>query len=202
MIKSTQRSLKIAAAAIIFVLISLVMAGVSMFYAYIPTQTVRSVFHLWLPIVFALFSLWLVLYGRWYREHKSLKADVKVYAEQPNPFFMFFAMTALLYVYSLLFGNIFAIPTKIFSNRLSNIDVTVDHLDGFRANHGYWVWVEYHHNSAANKFMWKWSDPLMDQLKHGDCIMLHVRRWPLGIYVDSISRSNVCEKNDKRDGGN
>ena len=29
----------------------------------------------------------------------------------------------------------------------------------------------------------------MSGLKRGDCIELHAREWPLGFYVDSISRS-------------
>ena len=37
--------------------------------------------------------------------------------------------------------------------------------------------------------MWERSDPIMSGLKRGDCIELHAREWPLGFYVDSISRS-------------
>jgi hypothetical protein len=90
-----------------------------------------------------------------------------------------------------------AIPSKFFARKVVDFPVTVDHLEGFRLDTDYWTWIYFDQGGDINRFMWTRADLLLSKLKHGDCIMLHAREWPLGIYVDSISRSNACQSSSE-----
>jgi len=94
-----------------------------------------------------------------------------------------------------------AIPSKFFARTKIDIPVTVNHLEGFRLNYDHWTWIYFDKGDHTDRFMWTRSDPLLSKLEHGDCIMLHAREWPLGLYVDSISRSNACRSSSEAESG-
>jgi len=97
-------------------------------------------------------------------------------------------------LWALLFMVIIpAIPSKYFAEKKVSMLVTVDHLDGFRLDHDYYTWIYFDRGDVTGRFMWTRSDPIMKNLKQGDCIIAHARAWPLGIYVDSIARSRACQ---------
>ena len=85
-----------------------------------------------------------------------------------------------------------AIPSEFLAKQTINIPVTVDHLEGFRLNYDHHTWIYFDDGMATGRFMWARSDPIMRTLKRGNCIVLHARKWPLGVYVDSIARSSSC----------
>lgn len=85
-----------------------------------------------------------------------------------------------------------AIPSKYLAKKSENISVVVNHLDGFRLDYDYYTWIYFDRNGAKGRFMWTRADPIMQNLKRGDCIVVHAREWPLGVYVDSIGRSHAC----------
>lgn len=85
------------------------------------------------------------------------------------------------------------LPTMLFAKEKISFPVTIVKLDGLRLEHDYWTWIYYKTKKGSDKFMWTRSDPLMQNLAPGDCIMLHARKWPMGMYVDSISFSVACD---------
>lgn len=144
------------------------------------------------PICFVLF-VFSVLCTVYYA-HRDPAAKVKA---MPGGWVGWLKTMAFCVIVPFAFGWMFmiiasAIPSKFFAHKAVDFSVTVDHLEGFRLDTDYWTWIYFDHDSGTNRFMWTRSDPLLSKLKHGDCIMLHTREWPLGIYVDSISRSNAC----------
>lgn len=166
-------------------------SGVSTFVPYVPSAAVKSFFLYVLPVIFLLFYIALLIYTA--RGLKAGRFEQPKGYQKPNALLLAVVAVAVCWMMSFVFRTLPAYPTKIFASRRIDIPVHVDHLDGFRADHLYWVWVNFYIDDKKGDFMWTWTDPLMDHLKHGDCIELHGRKWLLGLYVDSISRSSACQ---------
>ena len=85
-----------------------------------------------------------------------------------------------------------AIPSKYLAEKAENISAVVNHFDGFRLDYDYYTWIYFDRDGHEERFMWTRADRIMQKLKRGDCIVIHAREWPLGVYVDSIGRSHAC----------
>jgi hypothetical protein len=85
-----------------------------------------------------------------------------------------------------------AIPSELFAERAVSIPVKFDHLESFRGVYGYHIWIYFSTSNDSGRFMWHSSDPIIRTIKHGSCVVLHAREWPLGAYVDAISESSTC----------
>jgi hypothetical protein len=90
-----------------------------------------------------------------------------------------------------------ALPTKWFAHTRVDIPVEVVRLSGFRREFDYRTWIEFKPSARlgdwfTDQFMWNRPDLEVQDVRPGDCIMLHGRAWALGVYVDSISKSNAC----------
>jgi len=194
MIKHMRLRAKVSLSIIGAIGLALITSAVSTFVPYVPSVTVKLFFSYVLPLIFLLLYVLLLIYTA--RGVKAGRFKQPKGYEKPNTLLLAVVAVAVCWVTSFVFNTLPAFPTKLFANHQISIPVRVDHLDGFRADHGYWVWVNFYDGDKKGHVMWTWSDPLMDQLKHGDCIELHGREWPLGIYVDSISRSTAYKDRD------
>lgn len=180
----------IAVSGVVLFLFSAIFGLISMLLPYIASRG-SQIFCLYIlpPIIFMmLFGV--VLIGR-YRAHHDPTGKLKAY--EGSWFRLVLGLLIMAFGWSLMISLALAIPTNIFAKNTINVPVMVRNLNGFRLNYDYWTWISFDRNGSTERFMWTRADPLMRRLKPGDCIMLHARKWPLGIYVDSISRSNACQ---------
>lgn len=184
------------------VVVSALLTLPSMLFPYIVAPSYRWFCHFVLtPICFVVFvsSMMCTVY----RAHRDSSAKVK---SMPGGWLGWLKAVIFCTVASFAFGWMFvlvvpAIPSKIFAQTKVDIPVMIDHLDGLRLNYDYWTWIYFYKNGRTDRFMWTRANSLLSTLKHGDCIVLHARKWPLGAYVDSISRSNACQGAGRVDKG-
>lgn len=176
------------------VVISALLTLPAMILPYMASSNYKWFCHFVLtPICFVLF-VFSVLYTV-HRAHRDPYAKIKT---MPGGWGGWLKTMVFCVIISFAFGWIFiliatAIPSKFFAQTKVDIPVVTDHLEGFRLDTDYWTWIYFDKDGRTGRVMWARSSPLLSTLKKGDCIMLHAREWPLGTYVDSISRSTACK---------
>lgn len=163
---------------------------ISMFVPYVPSRETSTFCHYVITPVYFVWLFGAALFGI-LRARRNPQDGVEVHQDG---WLLKLVLGAALFAFGMgWFAAIIpAIPAKFFARTRVNIPVTVDRLDGFQGTYDYWTWIYFKHDGHVNRFMWTRSDALMQSLKHGDCIELHGRQWPLGLYVDSISRLSAC----------
>ena len=178
------------AAVILIGLLSAVLALISMFFPYVSSQGAKSFCDYVLPPLFFVLLVVPGVVGN-LRARRDLTGKTKAY--EGNWLKPLFATVLISIIWGVVMPAVPAIPAKYFAQNKVDIPVTVNSTDGFLGVYDYWTWVHFERNGAASKFMWTRADPLLPALKHGDCVELHGREWPLGLYVDSITRSTACK---------
>ena len=175
-----------------FTVVVSILGTISMVFPYVPSRETLTFCHYVIPPFYFVWLFGALLWGT-LRARRNPLEGVKAY--QGGWSLPVFGTAFFAFVMGLLTPIVPAIPAKYFAKTTINIPVTVDRLSGFQATYDYWTWIYFRHDGHVNRFnrfMWTRGDPIMQSLKHGDCIELHGRQWPLGLYVDSISKSNAC----------
>lgn len=170
-------------------LLGVVLSLISMFFPYAPSRRALIFCHYALPILVFLVFVFPGLI-RVIRIRSDPRRNKRVY--EGNLLIPIIVGALMSMMLAWIMPPVPGILAKFFAKTRVNIPVTVDRLDGFQGTYDYWTWIYFKHDGHVNRFMWTRSNALMQSLKHGDCIELHGRQWPLGLYVDSISRSNAC----------
>ena len=168
---------------------------ISIFFPFAPSQGFSEFCEYLLPIICFPLLMGPMIWGRIFQSNRYNLPP----ATRRWWLTLIFGGVYFSYAWALMIEFSAAIPTRYISSKQVDTHVTIDDITGLIYTYDNWTWITFRHGGSTSKFMWERSDPVMNGLRRGDCIGLHGREWPLGLYVDSITRSNACHSENAKE---